>query len=135
MLVTVSSHIDPTDAHIMRCRLEAEGVPAFVAHEHHVRLTWHLATALGGAKVQVAEEDAETAKQIIEAVARGDYALPDEPDDSRHCPKCRSVYVIPDKNTWRISLLSAFLLSLPLPFTKQRMRCLACGYAGKQHEF
>ena len=119
----------------MRCRLEADGISAFVADEHHVRLNWHLATALGGAKVQVAAKDAEAAQKIIAAVERGEYALPDEPDDSHNCPKCRSSNVAPDKTMWRVSLLSSFLLSIPLPFTRRRLRCLACGHVGDKHEF
>lgn len=119
----------------MRCRLEVEGIPAFVAHEHHVRLNWFLATALGGAKVQVEASDADAATQIIEAVARGEYALPDEPEDSKACPKCRSTDLTPDQITRGISLWSTFLLSIPLPFTRRRLRCRACGYAGNQDEF
>ena len=119
----------------MRCRLEAEGIEAFVAHEHHVRLNWFYATALGGAKVQVAANDAEAAKQIVEAVARGEYALPDEPNDLKACPKCHSADVSPDQMTRGLSLWSSFLLSIPMPFTRHRYRCRACGYAGHQDEF
>jgi hypothetical protein len=78
MLVTVSTHFDPTDAHIMRCRLEAEGIAAFVAHDHQVQLNWFQAIALGGAKVQVPAADAEAAKKIVEAVEKGKYALPED---------------------------------------------------------
>ena len=59
MLATVATFIDPTDAHILRARLEAEGIPACVVNEHHVRLNWFQAMALGGARVQVAAENVE----------------------------------------------------------------------------
>lgn len=135
MLVIVSSHIDPTDAHITRCRLEAEGISAFVAHEHQVRMNWFQATALGGAQVQVAQTDAEAAMEIIDAVARGEYALPDDPADAKACPRCRSTSIASDRITRNVSLWSSFLLSIPLPFSNKRMCCKACGYAGHQDEF
>lgn len=135
MLVTVSSHIDPTDAHIMRCRLEAEGIEAFVAHEHQVRMNWFQAMALGGAQVQVAESDAAAALAIVSGVSRGEYALPDEPEDAKVCPKCHSPSITSDKITRNVSLWSSFLLSIPLPFSNKRVRCQACGYAGHQDEF
>jgi hypothetical protein len=135
MLVTVSSHINPTEAHIMRCRLEADGIDAYVAHEHHVGLYWLQATALGGAKVQVDADDAGAATEIVGAVERGEYALPDTAEDAKVCPGCGSSDVLPDKTTWRISMLSILLLSFPLPFSRRRLRCLACGHAGKDLEF
>jgi hypothetical protein len=135
MLVTVSTHLEPTQAHIMRCRLEAEGITAFVAHEHHVGLNWFLATALGGAKVQVQAEDAEAAKQIIEAVEKGEYVLPDDPEAVLKCPRCGGNDVLEDTFGRRAALLVFGLFSVPLPFTRSHFRCTQCGYAGNENEF
>lgn len=52
------------------CRLEAEGVPAFVAHEFHVGNVWHYWTALNGGKVQVNEEQSAEARSM-ESRSRG----------------------------------------------------------------
>ena len=119
----------------MRCRLEAEGIEAFVAHEHQVRMNWFQAMALGGAQVQVAEADAAAAMAIVKGVACGEYALPDEPEDAKACPKCRSQNVASDKLTRNVSLWSSFLLSIPLPFSNKRMHCQECGHAAHQNEF
>ena len=135
MLVTVSTHLEPTQAHIMRCRLEAEGISAFVAHEHHVGLNWFLATALGGAKVQVSAEDAEAAKRIVEAVESGEYVLPDDPEAALKCPKCGSADVMEDTLGRRAALLVFGLFSVPLPFKRSLFRCKQCRYAGNENEF
>ena len=37
--------------------LQAEGITAFVAHEHHIGNNWPLSTALGWTKVQVLPEE------------------------------------------------------------------------------
>lgn len=134
-LVTVSTHVDPIAAHIMRCRLEADGIAAFVAHEHHVSMDWLVSNALGGVKVQVAAQDAAAARQVVAAVESGAYALPDEDADAVACPRCGSARAGEDKRAWSVSLMSSFLLSIPLPFSRHRLRCLACGYAGPEQAF
>jgi uncharacterized C2H2 Zn-finger protein len=135
MMVTVSTHLEPTEAHIMRCRLEAEGIKAFVAHEHHVGLNWFMATALGGAKVQVAEADAEAARQVVEAVEKGEYALPDDPESILKCPRCGTTNVHEETMGRRVALLSFGLLNVPVPFSRSRFRCVRCDFVGKEDEF
>jgi hypothetical protein len=60
MLTTVATFAYPWQAHLLRLRLEADGIPAFVAHEHQP-----YATALGGIEVQVPEEFLDDAEAII----------------------------------------------------------------------
>lgn len=135
MLATVATFIDPTDAHILRARLEAEGIPAYVVNEHHVRLNWFQAMALGGARVQVAATDVEEARQVVAAIERGEFALPDEPSDAVVCPRCGSHDIAADGSSRGVSLWSAFLFALPLPFSHGRVRCRACGLRGDASRF
>lgn len=37
---TVDSYTSPIDAYLAKGRLEAEGIPAFVAHDNHVWANW-----------------------------------------------------------------------------------------------
>lgn len=46
--------------------LEAEGIAAVVTDAETVGMTWELSNAIGGAKVQVMERDAERAAEILE---------------------------------------------------------------------
>ena len=66
-LVTVAKYCYPYEADLAKARLEAEGIPAFAADEHIVRLDWFYSNAVGGIRVQVAEHDAELAKEILAA--------------------------------------------------------------------
>ena len=36
MLVTIATFTNPLEAHIVRGRLQAEGIETYVAHEHHI---------------------------------------------------------------------------------------------------
>jgi predicted RNA-binding Zn-ribbon protein involved in translation (DUF1610 family) len=131
VLATVATFIDPTDAHILRARLEAEDIPACVVNEHHVRLNWFQAMALGGARVQVAAENVEEARQVMAAIERGEFALPDEPADVLACPRCGSHDIAADGRSRGVALWSLYLFALPLPFSLRRVRCRACGLRGE----
>ena len=93
-LVTVAAYNNPLEAHLAKGRLDVEGIPAYLAHEHHVWANWVYSQALGGVKVQVFVEDADAASKILDAHNKGDYEdslgeVVSEIDDNT-CPKCGS---------------------------------------------
>jgi hypothetical protein len=55
-LATVGTFSTPTEANIVRNHLEADGIRAFLADEAIVGMAWHLGTAVGGVKLQDAED-------------------------------------------------------------------------------
>ena len=65
-LVTITTFDMPTEAHLAKNLLEANGLTAFLADEFIVGVAWHLSNALGGIKLQVTETDAEHAIAILE---------------------------------------------------------------------
>src|SRR5690606_6420594 len=97
MLITVATFTSPWEAHIAKGRLEAEGIPAFIAHEHHVWADWMYSLALGGVKVQVPEAHAEEAARLLEQHMRGEFsaALPTYPGTPAEdlCPNCGSAAI------------------------------------------
>ncbi len=66
-LVTVGTYDMPTEAHLAKGLLEANGLTAFLADELTVGVAWHLSNAIGGIKLQVAESDVELATGILAA--------------------------------------------------------------------
>src|SRR5688572_10798090 len=95
MLVTVANFTEAWEAHLFCYRLEAEGVPAVVNHEHNVGIYWPYALALGGAKVQVHHVDRNTARFVERRCLAGDFyrELSEEFGDldDEKCPRCGSV--------------------------------------------
>lgn len=79
-LETLRNNLDPTEAHILKARLQADGIPAYLHGEQHVQTDWTIAIALGGVRLQVRSRDFEAANAILAAIERGDYAL-DETDE------------------------------------------------------
>jgi len=94
VLVTVDRFTEPWEAHLLRMRLEAEDIPAFVTHEYHVWAMWPYALALGGAKVQVPIGMRDYALEIRQMCSEGYFrTLLEEMFgdlDDVHCPHCSS---------------------------------------------
>ena len=64
-LVTVFTAFNPMDAQLVRSRLEAANLQASVLHELSALSMEGYALAAGGIQVQVPEEQAEEAREII----------------------------------------------------------------------
>lgn len=64
-LVTVGVYNSPWEAQLAKARLHAEGIDAVIADEHFTRLYVALTSVLGGIKVQVREESAARATELL----------------------------------------------------------------------
>ena len=71
-LTTVARFQNPVSAHIARARLEAEGIPAFLADEHLVGVQWLYSDAVGGVKLNVPDPFAEAALEVVARDHSGD---------------------------------------------------------------
>lgn len=136
-LVTIASFINPWDAYLAKGKLEDEGIPALIADEYHVWANWIYAQALGGVKIQVFEENASAANDILSSLAQGRYAeeLKSEyPDlDANNCPQCGS-----DRYKSRmpfgfmlLAILTLGILSIIFPLRRDSHQCLRCGHKWK----
>jgi hypothetical protein len=59
---TLASFADLMEAQLLRSRLESSGIPAFVCDENMAPLA---AYAMGGVRVEVADEDFDRATQML----------------------------------------------------------------------
>ena len=66
-MVTLAKFYKLEDADLLKCRLEAYGIPAFLSDDATSQMNWLYTNAIGGVGVQVADEDYETAKEILHA--------------------------------------------------------------------
>ena len=77
-MITIARFDNIMEASIARARLDAEGIAAFLADEHTVSMNWLLSNAIGGVRLQVADEDAAHALTVLEEDRSG--LLPDDGD-------------------------------------------------------
>jgi predicted RNA-binding Zn-ribbon protein involved in translation (DUF1610 family) len=134
MLTTVASFTEPWEAHLFRLRLEAEGIPATVAHEHHVWAMWPYGLALGGVKVQVPQSESANARAVEQRCRAGAYQAELEteqgPFDVASCPQCGSARVTSRRPILPIILLIAACLyaEVIFPLRASAHRCTDCGW-------
>ena len=79
-LVPIARFFTVVEADTLQSRLEAGGVPAFVADAQTAQTNPLIAIAIGGVRVLAPELYVERARAIVSAVERGDYTLDDDTD-------------------------------------------------------
>lgn len=93
MLITIGRYLNPWEAHVLRGRLEAEGIPAFVTNDAHAIAAFPMSYAFGGTALQVPSSRVDEATAIL-----ADYASGALENDLRaatglpspKCPRCGS---------------------------------------------
>lgn len=133
MLTAIARYFDPWEAHILRARLEAEGVPASVTGDQHIIANWPLSVALGGAALQVPGEYLEQAQEIIAAYHAGTFEqdlLAEHPEAKESCPTCGATDVtrtVP-LSQQALTVTTFLLASAPFPTSASHMQCRACSH-------
>lgn len=130
MLITVARYTFPYEAQIAWSRLDAEGIPAYIADEHTINMQWLYSNALGGVRVQVPTEYEEVAREILERNLE-DELIEQEGFEGTKCPKCGST----DTTFYQFGKRFAFLVFLGLHFplfpVKNGVICNQCGAKSK----
>jgi transposase-like protein len=127
-LVTVARFRDLIEAQLAKGKLEAAGIETFLANENIVSLDWFYSNAVGGLRLQVAEEDLEDATailadpipdEIIEEPSGVVYTQP-------HCPRCDSLDIGFEtiNRLWSYGLM--FVIA-PIPVRRSDWKCQNCG--------
>ncbi|WP_439880044.1 putative signal transducing protein [Pontibacter sp. MBLB2868] len=140
-LITIAAFNDATEAHIMKGRLEAEGILCFLGDENIVSAQPFYSVAVGGVKLKVTENDVMEAKAILSRIEEGsslfDYdsielAPPmQEHQEAIRCPDCASENVAEEKFNKTVFSVSYLLLGFPLPFLSRKHTCYDCGHSWK----
>ncbi len=133
MLMTIASFREPWEAHLFRLRLEAEGMLAVIAHEHHIWMNWPFSTALGGVKVMVPAANVEAVRSVWHRCQAGDYEAELDQEfgitESRHSPVCGSAHYRRRPPIYMTILLLAsfFWCGVIFPLRHSLCRCDECG--------
>lgn len=109
----IASYETPTDAFLAASRLESSGIHAGVRDAHTAGTLSNYIGAIGGVRLEVAEEDAAQARAILGIVA---------PTVQRAtCPQCGST----DLHIPLLIAMSYHLRLIP-SLQNQKVRCKAC---------
>ena len=114
------------EADALCMRLGAEGIEAFVPDQHTATANALYGNAIGGIRVQVADEDVERAREILGG------GVPPASAGLFACPECGSDAVAYEKYSRRAAFLALLLLGIPLLWNRRRFACRACGHVWKE---
>jgi hypothetical protein len=132
-IITFESYYDPMLAHIVRTRLEANGISCFIADENTLGALPVFNQAVGGVKLKIFERDLERCREIL--ATEGDlhdqdhFEIDNETNTYVVCPYCASTNVSNiaediEKGDWPV--LNS-IMNLVNPFqTQMNWRCNNC---------
>jgi len=125
-LVTIRQFRDLPEALLAKGSLESAGIQCFLRDDNLVRLDWFISNFVGGVKLCVNPEDAETARQLLEEpILEGMYVHGVGLYEQPRCPKCQSLDVNFEELDRPIAYLTAFL-RVPMPIQRKGWHCLSC---------
>ncbi len=90
--VTVKTFDNAMSAHISKASLEGNGIKCYLFDENIVTTNPLYSNLVGGIKLKVAAEDAQTAFEILKEIEETPYT--DEQDHVISCPKCSSTNIV-----------------------------------------
>ena len=122
-LVEVATFSTAVDAHLCRMALEEAEIPCWVFNDHLAGVHVPLAMVVG-VSVRVRPEDADSAREILEAVRAGAAAAPEDPVP---CPRCGTA-AGRERTTDRLSTIGAWaFVGTPAAQADWHYVCPACG--------
>lgn len=129
-LITIQVFENYFEAHILKSRLENDGIKCFIHDENMVSLNPLYNVTLGGIKLKVEEHDVKKAKTIISEIEN--TSLTNDHNQAIRCPNCGSENIYAHfKSIKSIKALFAMLLSFLLfiypPYYKTLNKCKECG--------
>ena len=125
-LVTIRQFRDLPEALLAKGSLESAGIQCFLRDDNLVRLDWFISNFVGGVKLCVKPEDADTANRLLEEpILEGMYVHGVGLYEQPRCPKCQSLDVNFQELDRPIAYLSAFL-RVPMPIQRKGWRCHSC---------
>jgi hypothetical protein len=93
-LITIRQYREQTEALIAQSVLDSAGIYSFLMDENTIRVNWAYSDVLGGIRLQVAQEDARAAEEILSQPIPESIAVEGEKDYLQpKCPKCASLKI------------------------------------------
>lgn len=129
-LITARIFDNPIDAHLLKTKLESEGITCYLYDEHTVTIDPMVNIAVGGIKLKIEKFDIEKVKKILQEIEGRPYVK--ENNETLKCPNCNSIQLYSGIKSMKgfsgiISIIISFLLLVyPLHY-KLVYKCKECG--------
>lgn len=125
-IITVRQYRELADALVARGALESAGIVCYLRDENVVRMDWVWSNLLGGIRLQVREEDRDSAKAILsEPIPEMIQTDGETPFAQPLCPRCGSLNIHYEAIHKRAGMAS-IILFVPIPIPKRTWHCNDC---------
>lgn len=133
-LVILKQFRDLPEALLAKGSLASAGIESFLADDNMVRMDWFISNLVGGIKLCVRPEDAETALEMLEQPIPPDFDVDGTGAYQQPaCPACQSLDVSFEALNKPVAYTSAWV-GIPIPLTRRRWKCQACGHKWRDTE-
>jgi len=128
--VTIKIFDNPIEAHLLKSKLESEGIPCFLQDENIVSLNPLYNYAVGGIKLNIPSVDLEAAQQILEEIESTPNL--DEAEELVQCPQCASTDLYTNFKSMKgtkgiLSAIISFVMSVLPIYYRNVYKCKKCG--------
>lgn len=128
-LITFKTFDNAIDAHILKIKLESEGIECYLFDEHIVTVNPLYSNLVGGIKLKINEEDFIHAKNVVLELKNTPYTTEDEKVIT--CPKCDSIHIESGYKSMKsigavLSAIASFLLFIFPIYRKTVYKCADC---------
>ena len=133
-LITLKTFDNSIDAHILKARLENEGIDCYLFDENIVSLNPLYNITVGGIKLKINEINLSKAQEIILEIEN--TPLTNQKEEVIHCPNCQSTNLYLNHRSMKgisgiLSAILAFILSIFPIYFKTVYRCKDCNFEFK----
>jgi hypothetical protein len=129
VLVTLNHFRDMPEALLAKGKLESAGIHSVLADGNLVRMDWLLSNAIGGIRLQVEQQDLDSARAVLNEPIPAEFAdeALGETFIQPRCPRCCSLDIGFEgiDRFWTYGLW--LLLSFPIRVRKGNWKCYTCG--------
>src|ERR1700740_3321452 len=129
-LVTLWRYRDLPEALIARAKLDSQLIWCVLADENMVRLNWFISNAVGGVRLQVADEDAPVALDLLGEEIPENFTVEEIGEEYKQpeCPNCHSRDTSYEPMHGGLALVCLSVLSLPVWLPKKLWKCEDFGH-------
>jgi hypothetical protein len=127
-LVLIGRFQSLAEALLAKGSLDSSGIECFLTDDNMVRMDWFISNLLGGVKLLVDRENAESATaildeptpELLDVEGVGEYQQP-------RCPQCQSLDVNFEQLNREVAYTTAWI-GIPIPLHTGGWTCQSCGH-------
>lgn len=128
--ITLKVFHNAIDAHLLRSKLESEGIRSVIINEHSSSIYPINNNSNGGIRLQINETDRERAVLILEDIESANYT--DDNGLPMVCPNCASTEIVSGVNSTKgirgiLAMVSLIFLGILTIKQKSVYKCNNCG--------